>query len=233
MSYTPWLNENWHTSPWNFAPEVTKDWNFPEKIQIHDVTLRDGEQQAGIAFDYDDKIRIAEGLAEIGVHRIEAGMPVVSRDDARVVQDLAKRNFGPKIYSFARCMVDDVRRAVDAGVSGVIMEVPASQHLIEKGYRWELERAIDLSIEATKYAHDQGLEVVFFPIDFFTGGQSPTNAAGTFARWIDHRWNNEVWRPEYASVDFAGTMRKVGFDVTVEGPPAWLRPHNILGIKPA
>ncbi|MAF47590.1 MAG: hypothetical protein QGH73_14045 [Rhodospirillales bacterium] len=166
MSDTPWLNENWHTSPWNFAPEVTKDWKFPEKIQIHDVTLRDGEQQAGLAFDYDDKIRIAEGLAEAGVHRIEAGMPVVSRDDARVVQDLAKRDFGPKIYSFARCMVDDVKRAVDAGVGGVIMEVPASQHLIEKGYRWELERAIDLSIEATKYAHDQGLEVVFFPIDF-------------------------------------------------------------------
>ena len=166
MSDTPWLTENWHTSLWNFAPEVTKDWKFPEKIQIHDVTLRDGEQQAGVAFDYDDKIRIAEGLAEIGVHRIEAGMPVVSRDDARVVQDLAKRNFGPKIYSFSRCMVDDVKRAVDAGVQGVIMEVPASQHLIEKGYRWELERAIDLSIEATKYAHDQGMEVVFFPIDF-------------------------------------------------------------------
>ena len=30
----------------------------------------------------------------------------------------------------------------------------------------ELERAIDLSIEATKFAHDQGMEVVFFPIDF-------------------------------------------------------------------
>ncbi len=166
MTDTPWLNENWHTSPWNFAPEVTKDWKFPKQIKIHDVTLRDGEQQAGLAFDYDDKIRIAEGLAEAGVHRIEAGMPVVSKDDARVVSDLAKRNFGPKIYSFARCMVDDVKRAVDAGVGGVIMEVPSSQHLIEKGYRWELERAIDLSIESTKYAHDQGLEVVFFPIDF-------------------------------------------------------------------
>jgi isopropylmalate/homocitrate/citramalate synthase len=46
------------------------------------------------------------------------------------------------------------------------MEVPASPHLIEHGYRWDLERAIDLSIESTNYAHDQGLEVVFFPIDF-------------------------------------------------------------------
>ena len=166
MSDTPWLTENWHTSMWNFAPDVMKDWKFPEQVKIHDVTLRDGEQQAGLAFNYDDKIRIAEGLAEAGVHRIEAGMPVVSKDDARVVSDLAKRDFGPKIYSFARCMVDDVKRAVDAGVGGVIMEVPSSQHLIEQGYRWELERAIDLSIESTKFAHDQGVEVVFFPIDF-------------------------------------------------------------------
>ena len=166
MNDTPWKTENWHTSPWNFAPEVTAEWNFPEQIKIHDVTLRDGEQQAGLAFDFDDKIRIAEALAEAGVHRIEAGMPVVSRDDARVVQELAKRNFGPKIYAFSRCMVEDVKRAVDAGVRGVVMEVPASPHLIELGYRWELERAIDLSIESTKFAHDNGLEVVFFPIDF-------------------------------------------------------------------
>ncbi len=166
MTDTPWKNENWYTSPWNFAPEVTAEWNFPEQIKIHDVTLRDGEQQAGLAFDFDDKIRIAEALAEAGVHRIEAGMPVVSKDDARVVQELAKRNFGPKIYAFSRCMVEDVKRAVDAGVQGVIMEVPASPHLIELGYRWELDRAIDLSIESTKFAHDNGLEVVFFPIDF-------------------------------------------------------------------
>jgi isopropylmalate/homocitrate/citramalate synthase len=166
MTDTPWKTDGWHTSPWNFDPEVTKDWKFPENITIHDVTLRDGEQQAGLAFNYEDKIRIAEGLAEVGVHRIEAGMPVVSKDDAKVVQELANRDFGPKVYSFARCMVDDVKRAVDAGVGGVIMEVPASPHLIEKGYRWELDRAIDLSIESTKFAHDQGLEVVFFPIDF-------------------------------------------------------------------
>ncbi|MCZ6764483.1 MAG: pyruvate carboxyltransferase, partial [Alphaproteobacteria bacterium] len=100
MSDTPWISENWHTSPWNFAPEVVAGLNFPEKIKIHDVTLRDGEQQAGLAFDFDDKIRIAEGLAEVGVHRIEAGMPVVSKDDARVVEELAKRDFGPEIFAF-------------------------------------------------------------------------------------------------------------------------------------
>ena len=51
--------------------------------------------------------------------------------------------------------------------------------------------------------------------------------------WVDHRWNNEVWRMEYARVDFPAEMRKVGFDVTEKGPAAWYRRHNLIGIKPA
>jgi isopropylmalate/homocitrate/citramalate synthase len=77
-----------------------------------------------------------------------------------------QRPLGPQIVAFSRCMVDDVKRAVDCGVTGIVMEVPSSTHIIQYAYKWELERAIDLSIESTAYAHSQGLEVVFFPIDF-------------------------------------------------------------------
>jgi isopropylmalate/homocitrate/citramalate synthase len=45
------------------------------------------------------------------------------------------------------------------------MEVPSSRHLIETAYRWPVERAIEASIEATAFAHEQGLKVSFFPID--------------------------------------------------------------------
>ena len=44
---TLWLN-----SPWNNAEEVRQQLNFAEKIQLHDVTLRDGEQQAGLVFSH-------------------------------------------------------------------------------------------------------------------------------------------------------------------------------------
>jgi len=162
----PWKSKDWFTSSWNFVDEVTKDFNFADEIKIHDVTLRDGEQQTGIAFTFDDKIRIAEGLAEAGIHRIEAGLPAVSPDDFRAISEINKRNLGPEIYSFCRCMKGDIDASVDAGVKGLIMEVPASKHLIEHAYKWPLEKAIDLSIEATSYAHEKGLEVVFFPIDF-------------------------------------------------------------------
>ena len=152
--------------PWNFAEPVREQLHFPKQIKFHDITLRDGEQQTGVIFTKDDKIRIAEGLAEAGVHRIEAGMPVVSPSDAAAIKEIVKRNLGPQIFAFSRCMVDDVKRAVDCGVKGIVMEVPSSTHIIEYAYKWPLEKAIDLSIESTAYAHSQGLEVVFFPIDF-------------------------------------------------------------------
>lgn len=163
---TPWKTNDWFVSEWNYAPEVTKDFKFAKNIKIHDVTLRDGEQQTGVILSKDEKIRIAEGLAEAGVHRIEAGMPIVSPSDADAIKEIVKRNLGPQIFSFARCMKEDVKRAVDTGVKGVVMEIPSSKHMLELAYRWPLEKAIETSVEATKFAHDNGLEVVFFPIDF-------------------------------------------------------------------
>jgi len=62
-------------------------------------------------------------------------------------------------------MVDDVKRAVDCGVRGIVIEIPASAHLVEHAYKWPLEKAIDLSIKATAFAKEQGLYTVFFTID--------------------------------------------------------------------
>ena len=162
---TPWKTDNWFVSPWNYLEEVTKDFKPPKKVKIHDVTLRDGEQQAGITFTKDDKIRIAEKLAETGVHRIEAGMPAVSPPDEAAIREIVKRNLGPEIFCFCRCMVDDVKRAKDCGVKGIVMEIPSSPQLIEDAYKWPLEKAIDLSIKATSAAKEMGLYTVFFTID--------------------------------------------------------------------
>lgn len=161
----PWHTDSWFTSPWNHAADVTSELAFPPSIQIHDVTLRDGEQQAGVTFTADDKVRIAEALAQAGVHRIEAGLPAVSPADFDAVKRIASIGLPSQVYAFSRCTLDDVQRAIDCGVDGVVMEIPSSRHLIELGYRWSVERAVDLSVAATKRAHEAGLKVSFFPID--------------------------------------------------------------------
>jgi len=162
---TPWKTDNWFVSSWNYLEEVTKDFHPPKKVKVHDITLRDGEQQAGVIFTKDDKIRIAEKLAEAGVHRIEAGMPAVSPRDEAALREIVKRNLKSEIFCFCRCVVDDVKRAADCGVKGIVIEIPASAHLVEQAYKWPLEKAIDLSIKATAFAKEKGLYTVFFTID--------------------------------------------------------------------
>lgn len=163
---TNWKTEKWFVSPWNYREEIVAQYKFPEKIQIHDTTLRDGEQQTGVEFTYDDKIRIAEKLAEAGVHRIEAGMPAVSPQDEKAIRELVRRDLGnSKIFAFSRCMVEDVKRAIDCGVKGIITEVPSSEHIIKYGYQWPLEKAIEASVKTTRFAKENGLHTVFFTID--------------------------------------------------------------------
>ncbi len=162
---TPWKTDKWFTSPWNFVSEVTASHRFPKRIKFHDVCLRDGEQQAGVEFTPKEKVKLATMLAEAGVHRIEAGMPAVSKYDAQAIKEIVKLKLPAEIFAFSRCMVEDVKRAVDTGVKGIVMEVPASEHIIKYAYQWSLEKAVATSIEATRYAKSQGLYVVFFPID--------------------------------------------------------------------
>jgi isopropylmalate/homocitrate/citramalate synthase len=165
MAEHPWQTDQYFVSPWNYQPEVTVDFSPPAKVEVHDVTLRDGEQQAGIEFTPDEKVRIAEKLAEAGVQRIEAGLPAVSPADAEAVRRIAAAGLPSRIFAFSRCMVDDVKRALDTGVSAIVMEIPSSEHIIKYAYRWEYERAMELTIESTRFAHENGLFVSFFPID--------------------------------------------------------------------
>ncbi|MDH5696226.1 MAG: pyruvate carboxyltransferase [Dehalococcoidia bacterium] len=161
----PWRTDKWFVSPWNYTKEVTNQFEFPKKIKVHDTSLRDGEQQAGVEFTKDDKVRLAVNLAEAGVHRIEAGMPVASKYDELAIKEIVKLNLGIPIFAFSRCMISDVERAVDCGVDGVIIEMGCSKHILENAYCHSLEWAIEHAIEATNFAHEQGLYVSFFPVD--------------------------------------------------------------------
>jgi len=161
----PWKTDKWFTSPWNFLPEVSKNFSFPAKIKIHDVTLRDGEQQTAVVFRREEKVAIARQLDALGVHRIEAGMPAVSEQDKGAIQDIASLGLKSEIFAFGRCIADEIRTVKACGCSGVVIEIPASEHMVKNAYGWTLDRAIKSSIDATLAAKEAGLYTVFFTID--------------------------------------------------------------------
>jgi ubiquinone/menaquinone biosynthesis C-methylase UbiE len=51
---------------------------------------------------------------------------------------------------------------------------------------------------------------VYYPLDFNSGG-TKAPARGMYARWWDHRWNNEVWSLDYHAMTFSDEIAKRGF----------------------
>jgi len=152
-------------SPYNFEPEVRKSMDLPEKVEIHDATLRDGEQTPGVVFSVDDKIAIAQKLSEVGVERIEAGMPAVSPQDEQAIKEITKLKLNSKIYTFARAMKADIDMALACGADGVIIEVPIGYPKLVTQFGWTWKNVLERSAPVINYAKENGLHAVFFPYD--------------------------------------------------------------------
>ena len=165
MRETHFQEGKWWVSPYNFIPEVRNTLDLPPRVQIHDATLRDGEQTPGVVFSVDDKIRIASKMDEIGVDRIEAGMPAVSSQDAEAIRQIASLGLNARIYTFARALKTDIDMALECGAHGVIIEVPIGYPKLVTQFGWTWEDVFKKSRDVINYARECGLHTVFFPYD--------------------------------------------------------------------
>lgn len=83
-------------------------------VVIFDTTLRDGEQSPGASMNLDEKLRIAEALASMGVDVIEAGFPIASNGDFEAVHEISKVIKTSTICGLARAGRKDIDRAAEA-----------------------------------------------------------------------------------------------------------------------
>jgi isopropylmalate/homocitrate/citramalate synthase len=165
MSDGYYRENQWWVSPYNFAPEVRARFELPPRVSIHDATLRDGEQTPGVVFSVADKIAIAEKLDEVGVDRIEAGMPAVSGQDFEAIKRISDLGLKSKIYTFARAINADIDKAVECGCHGVIIEVPIGYPKLQYQFKWTWEDVLKKSVGVINHARSSGLHVVYFPYD--------------------------------------------------------------------
>ena len=86
----------------------------PSRVIIFDTTLRDGEQSPGFSMNIDEKIRMAEALAALGVDVLEAGFPAASPGDFEAVSRIAREIKGLVITGLARSSANDITRAGEA-----------------------------------------------------------------------------------------------------------------------
>lgn len=128
-----------------------------DKILINDITLRDGEQAAGVNFLPEEKLKIAEQLVKLGLPIIEAGFPIASESDVNGVRLIAEE-FGDDIVISAMCRankkdIEVAAKALGSAKKGRIQVVMGTSdiHLKHK-FNMTREDARELSIEMVKYA---------------------------------------------------------------------------------
>ena len=161
-----WNDGKYWVSKYNFDEEFTRELNIAPKVEIHDATLRDGEQTPGVFMSTDQKVEIAAMLDELGVERIEAGMPAVSSADFNAIKQITSSGTRAKVYSFARGMHEDIEAAKECGATGVVIEIPTSEVKLKYQFpKWDTETLIQKSVDSCAYAKKLGLETIYFGFD--------------------------------------------------------------------
>lgn len=160
----PHFSEDKWVSPLYWSEEVQSAITPPEKVLIHDVTLRDGEQAARVVFTVEEKILIAQELDKLGVHSIEPGFPT-SPEDVEVLNELVKMGLSSKIVPIARIKEQDVRACLEANPHGVLLEMGINPFLLRDVFKRTPEDLIAETAEYAKSANKQGLYVEFMGWD--------------------------------------------------------------------
>ncbi len=154
----------WWVSELNQKPEVLGQTHFPKRLKFYDTTLRDGEQTIGVAFDKKEKLQIAKILDELGVDRIEAGMPVVSKEDKEAVELIVKAGLRAEIWGFCRAVKGDIDACIDVGVKHVICEIATSPYKMD-AYHFTPEDVLEKALGTLQYAKYRGLYTAFYAGD--------------------------------------------------------------------
>jgi 2-isopropylmalate synthase len=140
-----------------------------DRVKIFDTTLRDGEQSPGCSMTQDEKLRIAQALADLGVDIIEAGFPAASRGDWESVAAVAGQVQGPVICALARCNRGDIDAAWSALSAAArprlhVFLATSAIHLEHK-LKMARDQIIRLAVDGVRHARNLCNDVEFSPED--------------------------------------------------------------------
>lgn len=220
------------TSDLNRLDAVRGGFDHSKTIRFYDTTLRDGEQAVGVVFDPDEKFAIACALSDLGVGRIEAGFPRVSDADSAAVKRIVEAGLESEIWGFSRAVKADLDALIELGIKRTLIEISTSDVKIE-AYGFTREIVLQRVAEAVRHAVDNGMRVLFFPVD-------STRSDLEFLREVYLR-SIEAGASEVAVVDTIGACAPEAVEYIVREVRKWVgaemplhfHGHNDFGLGTA
>ena len=149
-----------------------------QRIEIYDVTLRDGAQGPGIKFSSQDQLRVVRALDDFGVAYIEGGQPGSNPKAVELFErarDLDLKNakmtaFGSTRY--AKSAVEDdanMKALLSAQTEVITIFAKSSPTQVTEVLRVSLEDNLRIIEESVSYLRDHGRRVFLDAEHFFDG----------------------------------------------------------------
>ena len=128
-------------------------------VQFLDTTLRDGEQAPGVSLTPGDKADIARKLDGAAIDVIEAGSACTGPGERETISRVAGLDLDATVTSFCRGIQNDIDLALECGVDGIDLVVPASDRHVTDKVGTSREDNVASTVELVEYAKDHGLWV--------------------------------------------------------------------------
>ncbi|MGQ9683123.1 MAG: 2-isopropylmalate synthase [Anaerolineae bacterium] len=140
-----------------------------DRVLIFDTTLRDGEQSPGASLRVEEKIEIARALEKMGVDIIEAGFPISSPGDFEAVRAISAEMRQCIVCGLTRARQEDIDCAAEALKGAARPRIHtglgASDNHIQHKLRTTREKALEMGVEAVRYAKRYVEDVQYYAED--------------------------------------------------------------------
>jgi 2-isopropylmalate synthase len=184
-------------------------------VHIYDTTLRDGTQGEGVSLSLQDKLNIAERLAEFGIDMIEGGYPLSNEKDAMFFRRVKQLNLGNSLVSaFGMTRRRGLAAPDDPGMKALVAAETPVITVVGKSWDFHATEVLGVSLQENLDMIGESVQflgrysqVVYDAEHFFDGYkanrdyalQAVSAAAKAGAKWIVFCDTNGGTLPEEVS----------------------------------